>query len=767
MGRADARRARQGSARRAKRKQTEPKQQKSFIRRLFSWKKILGTVLGLILLGMLGFIGLYLYVEIPDKSNKDAAKQSNVFQYADGSMLARDGTINREVVRLAQVPKKVQYTFVAAENKTFFHDSGVDLFGTARGILNTLMGHGKQGGSTITQQYVKNYYLSDEQTVSRKLQEIIISLKVDDKYTKSQILEGYINTSYYGRGAYGIQAAAKAYYQKDAKDLSVSQGAYLASLLQAPSQYDWSTATPTGKKLVKNRWAYTLNNMVEMHWLSKEKRDELLQRFPKPKQPQAAPGVTGQKGYLITEAKKELFAQGVDEKEFAAGGWTVRLGIQPKKQKALEASVKRKLLDDLDKKKRKVDRDAQLGAASVDPKTGHIVAMYGGAGQSEHWTNNATREDYQAASTFKPLILASALENDSTTQDKLPITPSTIYDGRNRRPVVGGDKPFAPPNEDEHEYGKITVQTATNNSVNSVFAQMGADVGLDKVKETAVKLGMNGKKMDVQPAMTLGTMGASPVQMAGAYATFDNHGRKVTPALVVSAEHNQEKVDLRKPIGEPVLDRKTADTVTKVLTGVVNDGTASQSVKNTAYEAAGKTGTSDDDKSAWFVGYTPKLVTAVGMFGEDTKAGGAQVTLKGTGGGGRVNGGTYPAIVWADYTRAALGDNTGDTFDLEDADMGIPQTPTPTPSATPSATPSPSGTPSGTPSRTPTPTGPPTPSGRPSESTDPSPSDSGFPDGGTTGGDTTTGGTTGGDTTGDTTRGPGGGSGKNGLSDFN
>ncbi|MFF4949472.1 transglycosylase domain-containing protein [Streptomyces chattanoogensis] len=766
MGRADARRARQGSARRAKRKQTEPKEQKSFIRRLFSWKKILGTVLGLILLGMLGFIGLYLYVEIPEKSNKDAAKQSNVFQYADGSMLARDGTINREVVRLAQVPKPVQYTFVAAENKTFFHDSGVDLFGTARGILNTLMGHGKQGGSTITQQYVKNYYLSDEQTVSRKLQEIIISLKVDDKLTKSQILEGYINTSYYGRGAYGIQAAAKAYYQKDARKLSVSEGAYLASLLQAPSQYDWSTATPTGKKLVKNRWAYTLDNMVEMHWLSKEKREELRDRFPAPKRPQAAPGVTGQKGYLITEAKKELFAQGVDEKKFAAGGWTVRLGIQPKKQKALEASVKRKLLDDLDKKKRKVDRDAQLGAASVDPKTGHIVAMYGGAGQSEHWTNNATREDYQAASTFKPLILASALENGSTTQDKLPITPSTIYDGHNRRPVVGGTKPFAPPNEDEQEYGKITVQTATNNSVNAVFAQMGADVGLENVKETAVKLGLNGKKMDVQPAMTLGTMGASPVQMAGAYATLDNHGRKVTPTLVVSAEHNQEKVDLRKPIGEPVLKPATADTVTKVLTGVVNDGTASQAVKNTAYEAAGKTGTSDDDKSAWFVGYTPKLVTAVGMFGEDTKAGGAQVTLKGTGGGGRVNGGTYPAIVWADYTRAALGDNTGATFELDDADMGIPQTPTPTPSATPSATPSPSGTPSGTPSRTPTPTGPATPSGRPSESTDPSPSDSGFPDGGTTGGDTTTGGTTG-DTTGGTNRGPGGGSGKDSLSDFN
>ncbi|MEU9110282.1 transglycosylase domain-containing protein [Streptomyces sp. NPDC048483] len=767
MGRADARRARQGSARRAKPKQSKPKQEKSFIRRLFTWKKILGTVLGVILLGMLGFIGLYLYVDIPDKANQDAGKQANVFKYADGKVIARSGTVNREAVPLSKIRKVVQRAFIAAENKNFEHDSGVDLMGTARGILNTLLGHGKQGGSTITQQYVKNYYLSDEQTVSRKLQEIIISLKVDDKYSKDQILEGYINTSYYGRGAYGIQAAAQAYYGKNADNLSVSQGAYLASLLQAPSQYDWAVASKTGRKLVKNRWAYTLNNMVEMHWLSPQDRDR--QKFDVPDKPKRLAGVTGQESYLIEEAKQELFAQGVVNKsDFDRGGWTITLGIDPKKQKALERSVKRKLTDDLDPKKRKVDQDAQLGAVSVDPETGHIVAMYGGDGYPKHYTNNATREDYQPASTFKPLILASAMENQEQTQDGVQITPSTIYDGRNRRPVVGGTTPFAPPNEDEEQYGKISVQTATNNSVNAVFAQMGADVGLDRIKQTAVDLGLNGKKMDVQPAMTLGTMGASPLQMAGAYATLDHHGMKVTPTLVTKAKDSQKDVELRKPIGDRVLSERTADTITSVLTGVVNDGTASQAVKTTAYEAAGKTGTSDDDKSAWFVGYTPKLVTAVGMFGESPK-GGAQVTLKGTGGGGRVNGGGYPARVWADYTQAALGGDTNDQFILNtDMGAGVAPTPTPTPSNTPSATPTPSGTPSETPSHSPTPSGTPTPTGRPSgEPSEPSPSGSGFPDGGTTGGDTTTGGTTGGDTTGGTSRGPGGGSGKDSLSDFN
>ncbi|WP_043265876.1 transglycosylase domain-containing protein [Streptomyces sp. CT34] len=730
MGRADARRARQGSARRGK-----PTQKRSGIRRFFTWKKILGTFLGACLLGILGFIGLYLYVDIP-AGNKQAHLQSNVFKYADGSVMARAGAVNRETVPLSRIPKDVQHTFVAAENKTFYQDSGVDLKGTLRGVLNTLRGRGKQGGSTITQQYVKNYYLSQEQTVSRKLQEIVISLKVDQKYSKDDILAGYINTSYYGRGAYGIQAAAQAYYGVDVDKLTVSQGAYLASLLQAPSQYDWATATDAGKERVKERWAYTLNNMVEMKWLSPG--DRAKQKFEIPEPPKPLPGLSGQTSYLVAEAKKELFAQGVDETEFEAGGWTVTLGIEKDKQKALEQAVRRKLTDDLDPKKRSVDADAQLGATSVDPNTGYVVAMYGGAGYPKHYTDNATREDYQAASTFKPLILASAMENHAQTQSGVPITPNTVYDGHNRRPVVGGTIPFAPPNEDEHDYGKITVQTATNNSVNAVFAQMGADVGLDKVKQTASSLGLNGARMDVKPAMTLGTMGASPLQMAGAYATLDNHGTKVTPTLVMKAVHStngtDKSVQLKNPIGDRVLSRRTADTVTSVLTGVVNDGTAADAVKNTSYKAAGKTGTSDDNKSAWFVGYTPKLVTAVGMFGE-APSGGAQVSLKGTGGGGRVNGGGYPARVWADYTQSALGDGTGGEFELEtDLGAGVPATPTPTPSRVPSATPSP--TPSHTPSGTPSPSGSPSssesgrPSGRPSPSTGGS---SGPPNGGTNG----------------------------------
>ncbi|WP_326720896.1 transglycosylase domain-containing protein [Streptomyces sp. NBC_00243] len=704
MGRADERRARQaqGHRRAAPKRSAKGKAgRRSGIRRFVNWKTLLGTFLGFCLLGMGAFIVLYMIVDVP-KGNAAAQQQSNVYQYSDGSSLARTGEVNREVVDLAEVPKGVQKTFVAAENKTFYTDSGIDFKGTARGLFNTLSGKGLQGGSTITQQYVKNFYLTQDQTVTRKLKEMVISLKVDRQTSKDDILAGYINTAYYGRTAYGIQAAAQAYYRVDASELSVEQGAYLASLLQAPSQYDWATATDTGKALVKDRWNYTLNNMVEQGWLDSTKREGM--KFPVPKDPQGAPGMEGQTGYLVNEADntlaKQLVTQGaaadLDEAKALvdAGGWTIKLNIDKKKQAALEKSVKDKLTSNLDAKERDVDADVQAGAASVDPKTGKVLAMYGGTDYFKHYINNATRTDYQPASTFKPLIFAAALEQSAETQDKKPITASTVYDGTSGRKVEGSDIAFAPPNEDDQDYGDVTVQTAMNKSINSVFAQMGVDVGMDNVLKVAGDLGMDTKGVQAVPAQTLGTMGASPLEMAGIYATLDNHGKKVTPAVVASAEHKDRNVEFPDPIGDQVISEEAADTVTSVLTGVVDDGTARKSVAQApdrkGQQVAGKTGTSDDNKSAWFTGYTPNLVTSVGLFGEGavgTKEAGKQVTLKGAAGGGRVNGGGFPAQIWADFTFGAMGKVT--KFDLDTTQgAAVAPTPTPTLSQSPSTTPS-------------------------------------------------------------------------------
>lgn len=678
MGRAEERQARQRGARRAARVRPAGggKPKRTGIRRFFTLKKILGTFFGLCLLGMLGFVVLYMVVDVPE-GNAAAKLQSNVYKYKNGDVIARTGELNREVVDLDKVPKKVQRTFVAAENKSFYKDKGVDFKGTARGLINTVTGKGKQGGSTITQQYVKNYYLTQDQTVTRKFKELVISLKVDQNSSKDKILAGYINTSYYGRGAYGIQAAAQAYYGIDAEKLSVSQGAYLAALLQAPSQYDWTSATDASRKLVEARWNYVLDNMVEEGWLGADEREGLT--FDKPQEPKAAPGLEGQTGYLVRAAKDEVMKAGhLSEKQFDAGGYTITLNIDKKKQKLLEKAVDKKLNDQLDPDKRKADARVQAGAASVDPKTGKVLAMYGGEDYVKHFTNNATRRDYQPASTFKPLILAAALENGATTQSGQPITANTIYDGTSKRPVKGSDVAFAPPNEDGKSYGPSTVQKAMNKSINSVFAQMGVDVGMDDVLETAGKLGMDVEDLPAVPAQTLGTMGASPLEMAGVYATLDNHGKKVTPAVVASVEHKDRTIELPDAIGENVIDRGTADSLTSVLTGVVDDGTGS-AVRSPVQDVAGKTGTSDDNKSAWFTGYTPKLVTSVGLFGEGaagTAEQSKQVSMKGAGGLPRVDGGSFPAQIWAAYTFDAMGSPS--KFDL-DTSMGAAIAPPPDP----------------------------------------------------------------------------------------
>ncbi|MFG3100585.1 transglycosylase domain-containing protein [Streptomyces sp. NPDC048182] len=721
MGRAEERRARQRGGHRAapRRRRSAPADGRGRIRRLFTWKKILGTVFGLVLLGMGAFVVLYMVIDIPE-GNADAERQGNVYKYSDGSIMARKG-YNREKVDLAKVPKGVQHTFVAAENKTFYQDSGVDLRGTARGLLNTVSGKGAQGGSTITQQYVKNYYLTQDQTVSRKLKEMVISLKLDREKSKDYILAGYINTSYYGRGAYGIQAAAQAYYRVDAEDLTVEQGAYLAALLQAPNQYDWAIASETGKRLVQERWNYVLDNMVGQKWL--DAGDRQAMKFPVPKEPRPAPGMSGQAGYLVeaanTALEKQLVADGTAansteaEALVEAGGYTVTLNIDKKKQAALEQSVKQQLTSKLDPKKRTVDADVQAGAASVDPKTGAVVAMYGGVDYVKHYTNNATRVDYQPASTFKPVILAAAVDEDAETQDGVPITADTMYDGTSERQVLEDGKKvgFAPENEDDGNYGPIDVQQAMNQSVNSVFAQMGVDVGMPEVIDVAGKLGMDTKGVDPVPAQTLGSMGASPLQMAGVYATLDNHGKKVTPAVLKAVEHNGRETDLPDPIGDQVISREAADTVTSVLTGVVDDGTAKKSVRDNplrdGQQVAGKTGTSDENRSAWFTGFTPGLVTSVGLFGEDDKAPHGHVPMYKAAGEPRINGGLFPARIWSAYTFGVMDGVT--KFDL-DTKQGAAVRPTrpPTPTRTPTETPSKEPTPTKTPSKEPTTPAPPT-----------------------------------------------------------
>ncbi|SFF54247.1 transglycosylase domain-containing protein [Streptomyces mirabilis] len=628
-----------------------------------TWRMVLGTFLGAILL-VIGLFALgYYLVKIPP-ANAAATKQSNVYLYADGSQLARDGEVNRENVALAEISKDAQHAALAAEDRDFYTESAVDPKAMIRAGWNTVTGKGKQSGSTITQQYVKNYYLGQEQTATRKVKEFFISIKLDRRKSKDDILEGYLNTSYYGRNAYGIQAAAQAYYGVDAKNLTIGQGAYLAALLNAPSEYD-VVAHPENKSAAVARWNYVLDGMVKKNWLTQADRAKVT--FPQPKQEVVAAAMSGQRGYLVQAVKDYLVSNKIiDEDTLTTGGYRITTTLQKSRQNAFVKAVDDQVMSNLDKKNRKVDRYVRAGGVSIDPATGKVVAMYGGIDYTKQYVNNATRRDYQVGSTFKPFVFTSAVQNGSQTQDGRTITPNTVYDGTNKRPVQGWNGgSYGPENEDNRSYGPITVRTATDKSVNAVYAQMAVDVGPGKVRQTAVDLGVPSTTPDLTatPSIALGPSTASVLDMAEAYATLANHGKHGTYTLVEKVtKDGTSAVSLPKQDTKQAVSREAADTTTSILQSVVEGGTGTAALA-AGRPAAGKTGTAEEDQAAWFAGYTPDLATVVSVMGQDPDTG-THESLYGALGQPRINGGGYPAQIWAQYTKAALKGSSAKDFDL-------------------------------------------------------------------------------------------------------
>ncbi|MFE7622286.1 transglycosylase domain-containing protein [Streptomyces sp. NPDC057509] len=722
-----------------------------------TWRMVLGGVLLIALILAGGFIAGYQLVDIP-AANASATAQSNVYLYKDGSVIARDGDVNRENIKLAQVPRTVQHAVLAAEDRDFYSERAVDIKAMFRAGWNTVTGKGKQGGSTITQQYVKNYYLGQEQTVVRKIKEFFIAIKLNREQSKDQIFEGYLNTSYFGRNAYGIQAAAQAYYSKDVGDVTTAEGAYLASLLNAPSAYDVVTH-PENKAAAVARWNYVLDGMVKEDWLGAGERAGLT--FPTPGAVKPANSLSGQRGYIVQAVEDYLVDRDIlDEKTLATRGYRITTTLEKKNQDALVKAVNDKVMSRTDQD-RDADRNVRVGGASVDPANGHVVALYGGIDYTRQYVNNATRRDYQVGSTFKPFVFTSAVANDSTTRDGRRITPETIYDGTNKRMVQGPDGPtgYDPANEDDVDYGPITVRTATDKSVNAVYAQMAEDVGPEKVKQTAIALGIPKDTPDLtaSPSIALGPATASVLDMTDAYATLANHGKHGDHVLVTKITKNGESVTLPGRTVKQAVSREAADTTTSILRSVVDGGTGT-AAQAAGRPAAGKTGTAEEDKAAWFAGYTPDLATVIAVMGQNPETG-AQKPLYGALGLPRVNGGGAPAETWAQYTGAALRSTPAKDFDL-DLESGTDDTALPTEEDT---APGETGRrPSDSPTRSPSTTRPSTPS---TPQTTPGTTDTpagGTGNGGTTDGGTDTGGADGGGNGGGDTGGNDDGGGGNG-----
>ncbi|MFC5953993.1 transglycosylase domain-containing protein [Streptomyces pratens] len=680
----------------------------------------------------------YSMVEVPDEA-KTARAQNNVYYWADGTqMVATGGERNRQKINLGEIPKAMQNAVISQENKTFYEDSGIDPNGIARAVFNMARGGGTQGGSTITQQYVKNAMLDDQsQTISRKVKEIFVSVKVGTTKDKNDILEGYLNSAYYGRGAYGIQAAAQAYFDKKAVDLNEGECALLSAVLKGATYYDPAGATsidPVGATREKNekrarlQMQDTLEKMVEYGHLDPADRAKYT-KLPKVENPRSNTALSGQIGYLVDLAKAYIVNNseetGITANQLEQGGYSITTTFDKKKVEALEKSVTKVYKANIKPEERpKTDTHVQFGGASVDPATGAIVAIYGGSDATKHFTNNADATGAQVGSTFKPYVLAAAMQWGVRDPDRDPVqaqdertkvSEKSLYSGKNKLKIKEYDgsiwqnekgEQWQQVNDGDESLGtppdyKIDLREAMQFSVNSAFVQLGVDVGLDKVKDSAMASGLLESSLagTNYPSFSLGTSNPSAIRMAGSYATFAASGEQREPFSVKKVTDKDGTVFTHKTQTKPAFTALVADNVTDVLKTVVEDGTGTNAQLE-GREVAGKTGTTDGNKSAWFVGYTPQLSTAISMFRypDDESIKNRQfLEMYGTGAQDKIHGASFPSEIWADYMEGALKGQKALPFPTPKP-IGEIVNDTPSPTATPSPTETEEETPSASPS---------------------------------------------------------------------
>ncbi|UUU23440.1 transglycosylase domain-containing protein [Streptomyces sp. DSM 40750] len=703
-----------------------------------SWRQVTGLFIGFFgcLVAAAG-IG-YAVVAVPNPAEA-ATAQNNVYYWSDGSqMVATGGEVNRQIIAYEKIPKAMRYAVMSAENKTFETDSGVDPMGIARAVVNMAKGGQTQGGSTITQQYVKNAMLDDQsQTLSRKVKELFISVKVGASVDKDEIMRGYLNTAYFGRGAYGLQAAARTYFGIDAEKLNPSQCAFLAAVLKGATYYDPAGATSidpaataqANTKRATERWGWILNEMVKDKRLSAADQAKYPD-FPKIQSPRSNAQLGGQIGYLVDTAKGYILNNTeITQKELEQGGYEIHTTFDKDKVKELEKAVAKVRKENIKPDQRpKTDTHVQFGGASVNPKSGAIEAIYGGEDATKHFTNNADVTGAQVGSTFKPFVLAAAmtwgkrdpaLDPDQAQDERTIVSPKSLYSGKNNLKIkdYNGDiwtneegKEWLQANDDDESYGsppkyQIDLREAMRVSANSAFVQLGMDVGLDRVKEAAMEAGLKEGSLagTGYPSFSIGISDPSAIRMAGSYATFAASGKQNDPFSVKTVEHEGLTMFDHDDIAEPkrAFTSGVADNVTDVLKTVVDEGTGT-SAQLTGREVAGKTGTTDGNKSAWFVGYTPQLSTAISMYRMDDDESNKKRTfleMYGTGGQETIHGASFPAEIWHDYMEDALKDEPSEDFP-EPEPIGVivndDPDPTPTPTVTESEeeSPKPSPTPS-------------------------------------------------------------------------
>ncbi len=613
-------------------------------RRFFSWRGLGLTLLGLVLL-VIGLGGIaYAMIDIPSP-NDLARAESSIIYYADGrTELERLSEVNRESVPLSQVPQHTRQAMLAAEDRDFYDNNGVSISGIARSAWRTFRGEDNAGGgSTITQQYVKNYFLTQDQSIVRKGREIVIAVKIDQQQSKDQILENYLNTIYYGRNAYGIKTAAQAYFDKDVSQLTVGESALLATVVNQPSRLDPGLGEDATRRAT-DRWNYVLAGMVSKGWLTQAQRDATP--FPQvatytPRQVKSGPD-----GYLKDVVKRELIERGIaTEDDIATKGLRVTMTVDQDTQASLAQAV------DNNRPSYGRGADVRVGAVAIKPGDGAIVALYGGRDFATQPFNDATQGHMQAGSTMKAFAVVAALKQGISTR--------TNFDSSTPYTAPGASKPVN--NWDFRGHGWVDMPEMLADSINTAFTRLNVRIGPENTKKTAIDLGISpppedggeppadSPGLDSYAGNVLGSAAVRPIDLANAYATIAAEGQRARPYIVRSVTSADGALTYNGgPELTTVIDRAVAVDTTAALRSVVQSGTGT-GASAVGRPAAGKTGTSEESKSAWFVAYTPQLSTAVGMFVPDKD--GNATSMNGLWG---LQSGALPVQVWTQFTRAAL-----------------------------------------------------------------------------------------------------------------
>ena len=603
------------------------------------WKILLGVIGGLLLAGIGLFIYLYATTDIPQPEKVAIAEKTNIY-YSDGTTpIGSISSQNREIIDCSVLPEYVGNAIVSSEDRSFHTNKGIDIMGMARALYNNLTTGSRQGGSTITQQYAERYYLGETTSYAGKIREAILAMKIANSQDKDEVLCNYMNTIYLGRGAYGIQAAAQAYFGKDAKDLTVSEAAMIAGIIPAPSSWDPQENPEQAKK----RFDRVIRIMKEDGYITDAEAAEA--QFPQVKDYTLSNDFAGPNGYLLSTVESELVnAKAFTKDELETGGYKVVTTIDKAMQDRIQEVG--------DERPEGMPETLQVGGIAVDQKTGSVKAMYAGSDYLKQQLNNTTQSTFQPGSTMKPFGLIGAAQSD--------VSFATLFNGNSPEEFETTPGTFAEvPNALGISWGNINLNQATANSVNTVFMNVNEHLTPERYAQIAHDAGISGEIQTDTLYNILGINSLTVWDLAQGHSTIANNGTKNTLHVVDRVLKGDKDMYQPNLNTTKVFDENDCALVQHAMLGTTQYGTAAGVASALGRPVAGKSGTANDETAASFVGYTPQLMNVWAIWNPGPN-GENQVVPQFAGYGVSSTG--YPSHLFSEFMSTAVADMPVEQF---------------------------------------------------------------------------------------------------------